>query len=163
MKAFLKNYRQSPRKVRLVADLIKGKRVSEAFTQLKNLPKRAALPIEKLLASAVANAKVAGINTEDLNVLNVTVDEGIVLKRSMPRARGSASRINKRTSHIMLTLIEKVAEKKTKSSKVAVPDASKEEKIEKVEKIKEKIEKIKEKVQEVEKKSKVTNKVEAST
>ena len=114
MKAFLKNYRQSPRKVRLVADLIKGKRVSEAFTQLKNLPKRASLPIEKLLASAVANAKQAGINTEELYVLNVTVNEGIVMKRSMPRARGSASRINKRTSHIMLTLIEKNAEKAKK-------------------------------------------------
>jgi large subunit ribosomal protein L22 len=112
MKAFLKNYRQSPRKVRLVADLIKGKRVSEAFTQLKNLPKRAALPIEKLLASAVANAKSAGIVTEDLYVANVTVNEGIVMKRSMPRARGSASRINKRTSHIMLTLIEKNAPNK---------------------------------------------------
>jgi len=114
MKAFLKNYRQSPRKVRLVADLIKGKRVSEAFTQLQNLPKRAALPIEKLLASAVANAKQAGINVEDLNVANVTVNEGLVMKRSMPRARGSASRINKRTSHIMLTLIEKNAEKTVK-------------------------------------------------
>ncbi len=112
MKAFLKNYRQSPRKVRLVADLIKGKRVSEAFTQLQNLPKRAALPIEKLLASAVANAKSAGIVTEDLYLANITVNEGIVMKRSMPRARGSASRINKRTSHIMLTLIEKNAEKK---------------------------------------------------
>lgn len=116
MKAFLKNYRQSPRKVRLVADLIKGKRVSEAFTQLKNLPKRASLPMEKLLASAVANAKSAGINTEDLNVLNVTVNEGIVMKRSMPRARGSASRINKRTSHIMLTLIDKGAEKTVKKA-----------------------------------------------
>ncbi|MFA6999895.1 MAG: 50S ribosomal protein L22 [Candidatus Paceibacterota bacterium] len=120
MKAFLKNYRQSPRKVRLVADLIKGKRVSEAFTQLQNLPKRASLPIEKLLASAVANAKSAGINETDLYVANVTVNEGIVMKRSMPRARGSASRINKRTSHIMLTLIEKNAEKKTVVKKVKV-------------------------------------------
>ncbi|MFA6386812.1 MAG: 50S ribosomal protein L22 [Candidatus Paceibacterota bacterium] len=127
MKAFLKNYRQSPRKVRLVADLIKGKRVSEAFTQLQNLPKRAALPIEKLLASAVANAKSAGIVTEDLYVANVTVNEGIVMKRSMPRARGSASRINKRTSHIMLTLIEKNAEKKAvkKESTPKVPTEKK--------------------------------------
>jgi len=114
MKAFLKNYRQSPRKVRLVADLIKGKRVSEAFTQLQNLPKRASGPIEKLLASAVSNAKSAGINDTDLYVANVTVNEGIVLKRSMPRAHGSASRINKRTSHIMLTLIEKNAPKEVK-------------------------------------------------
>jgi large subunit ribosomal protein L22 len=114
MKAFLKNYRQSPRKVRLVTDLIKGKRVSEAFTQLQNLPKRASLPMEKLLASAVANAKSAGMNTEDLYVENITVNEGIVLKRSMPRARGSASRINKRTSHIMLTLVDKNVSKETK-------------------------------------------------
>jgi len=143
MKAFLKNYRQSPRKVRLVADLIKGKRVSEAFTQLQNLPKRAALPIEKLLASAVANAKNVGVNTEDLYVANVTVNEGLVMKRSMPRARGSASRINKRTSHIMLTLIEKNAEKKVK----------------KVEKI-EKAPKIKTEKKIVIKKSKVTKKTE---
>jgi len=114
MKAFLKNYRQSPRKVRLVADLIKGNRVAEAFTQLKNLPKRASGPVEKLLASAVANAKNSGISESDLYVENVTVNKGIVMKRSMPRARGSASRINKRTSHVMLTLIEKTTEKKAK-------------------------------------------------
>ena len=133
MKAFLKNYRQSPRKVRLVADLIKGKRVSEAFTQLENLPKRASGPIEKLLASAVANAKSAGINDADLYVANVTVNEGIVLKRSMPRAHGSASRINKRTSHIILTLIEKNAEKKI------IP--VKKEKVEKKSEIKPKVKK----------------------
>lgn len=116
MKAFLKNYRQSPRKVRLVADLIKGNRVAEAFTQLKNLPKRASGPVEKLLASAVSNAKNSGVSIEDLYVLNMTVDKGIVMKRSMPRARGSASRINKRTSHLMLTLVEKPTEKKAKKA-----------------------------------------------
>lgn len=129
MKAFLKNYRQSPRKVRLVADLIKSKRVAEAFTQLKALPKRASGPVEKLLASAVANAKSAGFKVEDLSVENVTVNKGIVMKRSMPRARGSASRINKRTSHIMLTLIEKNTEKKikkaTKSEKAPKEEAKK--------------------------------------
>lgn len=114
MKAFLKNYRQSPRKVRLVADLIKNKRIVDAFTELKSLAKRAAEPMEKLLASAVSNAKQAGISDKDLYVANVTVNEGIVMKRSMPRARGSASRINKRTSHIMLTLIEKPTEKAEK-------------------------------------------------
>ncbi len=119
MKAFLKNYRQSPRKVRLVADLIKGNKVVEAFTQLKGLPKRASGPIEKMLASAVANAKQAGISEENLYVANVTVNKGIVMKRSMPRARGSASRINKRTSHILLTLMEKVSDKKVKNTKKA--------------------------------------------
>jgi large subunit ribosomal protein L22 len=117
MKAFLKNYRQSPRKVRLVADFIKGKRISEAFVFLDTLPKKAALPIQKLLASAVANAKQAGISEKDLFVANVTVDKGIVMKRSMPRARGSASRINKRTSHVVLTLIEKATDVKVKTTK----------------------------------------------
>jgi large subunit ribosomal protein L22 len=117
MKAFLKNYRQSPRKVRLVADLLKGKRVADGFVQLSALPKRATGPVTKLLASAVANAKQAGVSEENLFIENITVNKGIVMKRSMPRARGSASRINKRTSHVMITLIEKGSEKKAKSTK----------------------------------------------
>jgi len=117
MKAFLKNYRQSPRKVRLVAELIKGKRVAEAVLLLDTLPKRASGPVQKLLASAVSNAKQAGISVDNLFVENVTVNKGIVLKRSMPRARGSASRINKRTSHVLLTLVEKGVEKKEKIEK----------------------------------------------
>jgi len=120
MKAFLKNYRQSPRKVRLVAELIKSKRVADAILILDTLPKRASGPVQTLLASAIANAKQAGIAVEGLYVENVTVNKGIVLKRSMPRARGSASRINKRTSHVMLTLIEKGVEaKKVKTVKKA--------------------------------------------
>lgn len=117
MKAFLKNYRQSPRKVRLVADLIKGKRVSEAFMHLSALPKRASLPINNLLASAVANAKNQGVDVENLVIENVTVNKGIVMMRSMPRARGSASRINKRTSHVSITLKEKTSDKKVKKVK----------------------------------------------
>lgn len=116
MKAFLKNYRQSPRKVRLVAELIKSKRVAEALLILNTLPKRASGPIEKLLTSAIANAKQAGASVENLFVENVTVNKGIVLKRSMPRARGSASRINKRTSHIMLTLSEKTVASSVKAT-----------------------------------------------
>jgi large subunit ribosomal protein L22 len=117
MKAFLKNYRQSPRKVRIVGDLLKGKRVAEAFVHLNALPKRATGPMTKLLASAVANAKQAGIAEENLFIENITVNKGIVLKRSMPRARGSASRINKRTSHIMLVLTEKGGDTKVKTTK----------------------------------------------
>ncbi len=117
MKAFLKNYRQSPRKVRLVADLLKGKRVADAFVHLNAMPKRASGPVEQLLKSAVANAIQAGISEVNLYIENVTVNKGIVLKRSMPRARGSASRINKRTSHVALTLVEKNTEKKTKAVK----------------------------------------------
>src|SRR3989344_3697976 len=120
MKAFLKNYRQSPRKVRLVGDLIKGKRVVDAETELRMLTKRASLPIKKLLDSAVANAKQNGIEKENLMILNVTVNKGIVLKRFRPRARGSASRINKRNSHIEIILKERgivLDMKKTKKEK----------------------------------------------
>jgi large subunit ribosomal protein L22 len=123
MKAFLKNYRQSPRKVRLVADLIKSKRVADAFTYLDTLPKRASGPVHILLSSAVANAKQAGITDKDLYVANVTVDKGIVMKRSMPRARGSASRINRRSSHIMLTLTEKETVKKGSKKKTVAKES----------------------------------------
>lgn len=108
MKAILKNYRQSPRKVRLVATLIKGKSVAMAERELQFLVKRASDPILKLLQSAIANAKQnSNIEREGLVVKDVRVDKGIVLKRMMPRAMGSASRINKRTSHIVITLEEK--------------------------------------------------------
>ncbi len=119
MKAKLTGYRQSPRKVRLVTDLVKGKKVNDALIQLSFLPKRAALPVEKLLRSAVSNAKEKGIDENNLIVSNIEVNEGVVLKRIMPRARGSASRINKRTSHVTLTLRE-VESTNTKKPK-AVP------------------------------------------
>lgn len=118
MKAFLKNYRQSPRKVRLVTDLIKGKRVADAIVILDNLPKRASFPIKKLLVSAISNAKNAGMNEDNLIISSTAVNKGVVLKRIMPRARGSASRINKRTSHVSLVLTEKVIENKAKKVKV---------------------------------------------
>ncbi len=115
MKAILSNYKQSPRKVRLVATLIKGKSIADADTQLTYLVKRASLPIKKLLNSAVANAvSQTGATKENLIVKNVTVDKGIVMKRSMPRAFGRASRINKRTSNVVLTLEQKAAAVKTK-------------------------------------------------
>ena len=103
--ATLKTYRQSPRKVRLATDLIKGKSVLMALAQLKFLPKRASLPIEKLLNSAIANAEHNfGATRAELMVKDIRVDKGIVFRRSMPRARGSASPIKKRTSHITITL-----------------------------------------------------------
>ena len=106
MQAILKNYRQSPRKVRLVATAMKGKSVSDAEAELDFLLKRASLPIKKLLMSAVANARNNfNLAKEDLIVKSITVNKGIVMKRSMPRASGSASRINKRTSHVTLTLM----------------------------------------------------------
>jgi large subunit ribosomal protein L22 len=106
MKASLPNYRQSPRKVRLVAGAVKGKKVAAADTILAHMPKRAAEPIQKLIKSAAANAKNAGAKEENLTVANIEVNKGIVLKRWMPRAMGRASRINKRTSHVTVTLKE---------------------------------------------------------
>ncbi len=107
MKAILKNYRQSPRKVRLVAAVIRGKKVAEALALLKFVDKRAAGPFAKVVASALANAVQAGKQPEKLFVKSVSVDKGTIIKRFMPRARGSASRINKRNSHISVELGEK--------------------------------------------------------
>lgn len=103
MKATLNSYRQSPRKVRVVADLIRGKRVEEALDILTFVPKRAGLPLKKLLASAIANAGKA----PNLVVKEVSVDGGKILYRRRPRSRGMANPIRKRTSHINIVLIEK--------------------------------------------------------
>ena len=113
MKAYLKNYRQAPRKVRLVATLIKGKSVAIADLELKHLAKRAALPMEKLLASAVANAKMGGADVENLFVKEIRVDKGVVMKRQMPRAFGRAAPIHKHNSHVILVLGEKGAKAQT--------------------------------------------------
>lgn len=108
MKAQLTNYRQAPRKVRLVADLIKGKKVSVALEQLAFLPKRAAAPIALLLRSAIANAKnTTSAQEGTLFVKNIRVDAGTVLKRMMPRARGSGAQILKRSSTVVLDLEQK--------------------------------------------------------
>jgi len=108
MKAQLKNYRQAPRKVRLVAELIKGKRVTQALEQLMFLPKRAAAPIATLLKSAIANAKnTTGAQESSLFVKSIRVDAGVVLKRMMPRARGSGAQILKRSSMVTLDLEQK--------------------------------------------------------
>lgn len=107
MKAILKNYRQSPRKVRLIADVVRGKKVVEALNALQLIEKRAADPFAKVIRSAVANATGAGKDVSKLIVKKVSVDKGVTLKRFMPRARGSASRINKRSSHITVELGEK--------------------------------------------------------
>ncbi|MFT7506950.1 MAG: large subunit ribosomal protein L22 [Acidimicrobiales bacterium] len=104
MKAVLKNYRQSPRKVRLIADLVRGKKVNEALAVLKFAEKRAAEPFAKVIKSAQANAIQAGESADTLFIKMVAVNKGTVLKRFRARARGSASRINKRNSHIAVEL-----------------------------------------------------------
>src|SRR5512146_1017723 len=105
IEAIVKNYRQSPRKVRLVADLVRGKKVKHALTVLDFLSKRASEPVRGAIESAVANAR-ANFKTdpERLYVKDIRVDEGVVMKRFMPRARGSSAQIKKRTSHIFVSL-----------------------------------------------------------
>ena len=128
MKAYLKNYRQSPRKVRLVAGLIRRKGVPQALASLEFLPKRASLPIRKLLLSAVANAKNVGVEKDNLYIKELRVDKGITMKRMMPAAMGSGHRINKRTSHVELVLAEKVIEVKKSQPKAGPPLAEKKKK-----------------------------------
>jgi large subunit ribosomal protein L22 len=116
--AKLNSYRQSPRKVRLVASAIKGKSVTEAKNRLSFITKRAVSPIHKLLDSAIANAKNLGLNANGLFVKSITVDAGKILYRRRPVSHGSAHPIHKRTSHVKLVLIEKeVANKKSKKTK----------------------------------------------
>jgi large subunit ribosomal protein L22 len=104
--ASLKNYRQSPRKVRLIADLIRGKSVDRALALLATLPKRGSDPMAKLVKSAVANAKAPAT---ELYVSSIQVNGGIVFKRMMPRARGRGAPIRKKSSHITLALTRKAA------------------------------------------------------
>lgn len=124
-KATLSDYRQAPRKTRLVANLIKGKTVARAIAELNLLDKRVAPIMAKLINSAVANAKVKGMSAE-LYVKEFTVDKGMVLKRSMPRAFGRAFPIKKRTSHITVTIAERegVAKKIAKSGEKAAVDTT---------------------------------------
>ena len=111
IKAKLSDYRQSPRKVRLVADTVRGKSVDQAIVALSFIPKRSALPLKKLLNSAIANAKNLSMPTENLVVKEIRVDAGPTLYRRRPRSRGMANPIRKRTSHVSVILIEKVAKK----------------------------------------------------
>ena len=110
--AFLKNYRQSPRKVRIVADTIRGKKIVDAQNVLAFMPKRAALPIKKLLDSAIANAKVNGEALDTLVVKEVSVQQGIVAHRWMPKWRGMAHPIKKKSSHVKIVLGAGKASKK---------------------------------------------------
>lgn len=104
--AKLSQYRQAPRKVRLIATLLKGMTVETALVELSHRTKRVAPIFHKLVLSAVANAKAQGIDEKTLVVKGIRVDKGPVLKRSRPRAQGRAFPIHKHTSHIVVTLTD---------------------------------------------------------
>ncbi len=102
--ATLKSYNQSPRKVRLVTDLVKGKKVGAALTALEFLPRRAGEPVAKLIKSAVANAKAAGKDTDDMLVKQIIVESAGMMKKFRPRAMGRAAPIRRRKSRVIVTL-----------------------------------------------------------
>ena len=108
--ATLKNARISARKVKIVADLIRGKDAKEALAIVKFTPKASSEIIEKLLKSAIANAENNhGMKSNNLYVAEIFANQGPTLKRIRPAAKGSAVRIRKRTSHITIVLKEKEA------------------------------------------------------
>lgn len=90
-----------------MVDALRGKKVEEALTNLSFIPKRSALPLQKLLASALANAKNLSMPVENLIVKEITVDTGATLYRRRPRSKGMANPIRKRTSHVTVMLAEK--------------------------------------------------------
>jgi len=108
--ARVRHIRVTPQKARRVVDLIRGKQAQEALAILKFAPQGASEPVYKLVASAIANARVKAdkensyLDEADLVVAKAYVDEGTTLKRFQPRAQGRAFRINKRTSHITVVL-----------------------------------------------------------
>ena len=106
--ATLKYARISSRKVKIVADLIRGKNAEEAVAIVKFTPKASSAIIEKLLKSAIANAENNhGMKTDKLYVAEIYANQGPTLKRIRPAAKGSAVRIRKRTSHITIVLKER--------------------------------------------------------
>ena len=108
--ARVRHIRVTPQKARRVVDLIRGKQAQEALAILKFAPQGASEPVYKLVASAIANARVKAdkensyLDESDLVIAKAYVDEGTTLKRFRPRAQGRAFRINKRTSHITVEL-----------------------------------------------------------
>ncbi len=109
VKAQLKYLRIAPRKTRLLVDLIRGMTLKEAKMQLSGQTKKAVEPILKLLKSAESNAKNNfKMKTENLYIKEIKVDSGPTLKRHMPRARGRATKIRKKSSHISIVLAERL-------------------------------------------------------
>ena len=125
--AKLKNYRQSPRKVRLLADLVRGKTAEHAINLLATLPKRGSDPMIKLIQSAVSNT---GLSSREVLISSIQVNSGLVFKRMMPRARGRSAPIRKKSSTITMSLTKrpeggkKVKGKNAEKTEVAVTETT---------------------------------------
>ena len=118
--ATLSNFRQAPRKMRMVADTVRGKKVSDVLTNLEFTAKKSSSPLKTLILSALANAKSQDIPTENLIVKVIKVDSGKILYRQLPAARGSAHRMRKRTCAVYVELGESSKEiRKSKAIKEA--------------------------------------------
>jgi len=105
--AYLKQYRQSPRKVRLVADFVRGKNAKKAIAGVSHLTKRSSPVLKKLIESALSNAKNKGLNEDNLFIKEIRVDSGVTLHRYHRASRGRATPIRKRASHIKVVLEER--------------------------------------------------------
>lgn len=106
-RAYVKSIQMGPRKMRVVANMVRGKNVNQALSSLELMPKKAARLIAKAVRSAVANAddRSGGeVDVDGLKISTITVDGGPVIKRWMPRAMGRANRINHRTSHLTVVV-----------------------------------------------------------
>lgn len=111
--AIARHVRMSPQKVRRVVDMVRGMDATQALAVLTYAPQAASEPVYKVLASALANAEnVDQLKRDDLYVSQIFVDEGVTMRRIRPRAKGSASRILKRGSHITVVVEPKQTEKK---------------------------------------------------
>ena len=135
VRAHARSLRIAPRKMRLVTNLVKDMRVGDAVTQLQFVNKKGAKMLQKLLQSAMANAENNfSLNRDNMFVKSITCDMGPVMKRSFPRARGSAFMIRRKLSHVNVVLEERNIKPKKKRAPV-VAKAVKPEKVEKNEPI----------------------------
>lgn len=131
MKAHLKNVRISPKKVNLVADLVRKMQVNQAISLLEYTPKKAARILRKLIASAAANAKNNNSkNVDTLSIAEIKVSKGLTIKRFNPISRGRAHPINKFCSHIHVILKEDVAEPTKTAKKAEVKEEKTTKKVE---------------------------------
>lgn len=122
--ATLRNFRQAPRKMRMVVNTVRGKKVNDVLVNLDFVAKKSSLPIKNLILSALANAKNLDIPTENLIVKTIKVDSGSIMYRRRPAARGSAHPIRKRTCSVFIELGE--VEPKGKSKAVKEVEVKKE-------------------------------------
>jgi large subunit ribosomal protein L22 len=121
--ATLRNFRQAPRKMRMVVNAVRGKKVSDVLVNLDFIAKKGSLPIKTLILSALANAKNLDIPTENLIIKTIKVDGGSIMYRRRPAARGSAHPIRKRTCSVFVELGEAEPKKKAKVAKEALVEA----------------------------------------